>query len=310
MDKEKLISIIVPCHNEQLNIEQLYSEILNFFPTKLYQLELIYIDDGSSDETLDKIKILSENSNFVKYISFSRNFGHQNALSAGLDLANGVCVISMDADLQHPPELIPKMISKWEEGFQIINSVRIDKNIGFLKKITSRLFYKVLNFISDTKIEPGTADFRLLDKKVVETLKNMPEKHLFLRGLISWIGFKQEKIEYIANKRMQGKSSYSLKRMVHFAAIGITSFSTKPLKISIYIGVIMAFCAIIYSIYAIYASFFTEKTITGWTSLILAILFIGAIQLIMLGIIGEYLGKLFIENKNRPKYIINESNLK
>ncbi|MFC2096171.1 glycosyltransferase family 2 protein [Bacteroidota bacterium] len=311
MKKEnlQLISIIIPCHNEQDNIELLYNSILKTFPNK-YHPEFLFIDDGSTDKTLNEIKKLAEKFDFIKYISFSKNFGHQNALSAGFDFAEGDCIVSIDADMQHPPELIPQMIEKWEEGFQIVNSIRIDKNIGFFKNVTSRLFYKIINFLSDTKIEPGAADFRLLDKKVVEVIKNLTENHLFIRGLTSWIGFKQERIEYIARERKHGKSSYSLKRMVHFAAVGITSFSTKPLKLSIYLGVIMAFCAFLYSIYAIYASIFTDKTITGWTSLILAVLFIGAIQLIILGIIGQYLGKLFIENKRRPKYIIDESKIK
>ncbi len=312
MKKEnlQLISIIIPCHNEQNNIEPLFHSVLKTFPEKKYQQEFLFIDDGSTDKTLDEIKKLSERYDFINYISFSKNFGHQNALSAGLDYAKGDCAISIDADLQHPPDLIPQMLEKWREGFQIVNTLRDDKNIGFFKKATSRLFYKIINFLSDTKIKPGAADFRLLDKKVIEVIKKLPENNLFLRGLTSWIGFKQEDIKYIAQERKYGKSSYSLKRMVHFAAIGITSFSTKPLKLSIYLGMIMASCALLYSIYAIYTRIFTEKTITGWTSLILAVLFIGAIQLIILGIIGEYLGKLFIENKHRPKYIIDESKLK
>lgn len=304
-----LISIVIPCHNEQNNIKLIFNSIQKNFPEKKYYKEILFIDDGSNDNTLNEIKKLSKNYEFVKYVSFSKNFGHQNALSAGFYFAKGNCVLSIDADLQHPPELIPQMLEKWEQGFQIVNTIRIDKNIGFLKRTTSKLFYKIINFLSDTKIESGAADFRLLDKKVVEVIKTLPENHLFLRGLTSWIGFKQGNINYIAQKRKYGKSSYSLKHMIHFAATGITSFSTKPLKLSIYLGMIIAFCAFIYSIYAIYSSLFTEKTITGWTSLILAVLFIGAIQLIILGIIGEYLGKLFIENKHRPKYIIDESKL-
>ncbi len=307
MKKEFKLSIIIPCFNEESNIYPLYNEIFKYI--KDLNTEIIFIDDGSSDKTLDNIKELANQHKKVKFISFSRNFGHQNALKAGYDSADGDCVISMDADMQHPPELITEMIRLWQKGYKIVSTKRMhDKSLGLIKRLTSKLFYKILNLFSEIKIESGAADFRLLDKQVVKELQQINEKFLFFRGLIPWLGFSQIQLEYIAAERFSGKTKYSFSKMLHFASDGITSFSVKPLKISIYLGFIIAFIAFLYILYAIYIAVFTNNAIAGWTSTIISVLFIGGIQLIMIGILGNYLGKLFMENKKRPNYIIKEKN--
>ncbi len=301
------VSVIIPSFNEANNIKPLFDAILK--NTNGYNVEIIFIDDGSSDKTLENIKNLRSQYIDIRYISFTRNFGHQNALKAGYDFARGDCVISMDADMQHPPELITEMIHLWQQGYKIVSTKRKPtKSLSFFKRFTSRLYYKILNFFSEIKIENGSSDFRLLDKKVVQELKKFNENYLFFRGLIPWLGFSQIQLEYIESQRFSGKTKYSFSKMLHFASDGITSFSVKPLKISIYLGFIIAFIAFLYILYAIYISVFTNNAITGWTSTIISVLFIGGIQLIMIGILGNYLGKLFMENKKRPNYIIKEKN--
>lgn len=228
-------------------------------------------------------------------------------MKAGLDRADGDCVISMDADMQHPPSLIPEMIAKWMEGYEIVYTRRrIDPQLSFFKRKTSSLFYKLTNFLSDIKIEEGAADFRLLDRQVVDTIRKFNEPHLFLRGLVSWMGYRQYGISYSPNERFSGKTKYSLKKMVIFALNGITSFSVRPLKISVVIGFFISLLAMLYGLYAIYVALFTNKVVSGWTSLLVTISFIGGLQLMMMGIIGIYLGQVFMQTKNRPNYIIKE----
>jgi polyisoprenyl-phosphate glycosyltransferase len=301
------LSIVIPCYNEEGNIERMYQELNKELQS--YSYEIIFVNDGSRDKTLEILKSLAAKDSHIKYISFSRNFGHQNALKAGLDHSSGDCVISMDADLQHPPVLIKTLLEKWNEGFDIVNTIRIkEEGLSLFKRFSSKLFYKVINFLSNTEIQEGAADFRLMDKKVVDAFKSLNENYLFIRGLVSWVGFTQTAIEYKPSDRFSGTTKYSLKKMVHFASSGITSFSTKPLKISIYIGFIIAMAAFIYGLYVIYCALYTTKVVPGWASVTTSILFIGGLQLIMIGILGEYLGKLFMENKRRPNYIIKEKN--
>jgi glycosyltransferase involved in cell wall biosynthesis len=304
-----MISIVIPAYNEAGNIreiaKQTSEQLENTGPC-----EIIFVDDGSTDSTLDEIKEVAKNNASVKYISFSRNFGHQRAVKAGLDYAEGDCVISMDADLQHPPELISELIKKWKEGYDIVYTVRKDiQEVGFLKKATSWIFYKLINRISDVDIPLGAADFRLMDKKVVHELRQFKENFLFLRGLVSWLGFKQTGIEYEPGNRHSGTTKYTVKKMVSFAMQGITSFSIIPLRISMICGFFISFCAFIYMIYALFTKLYYKTAILGWTSILISVLFLGGIQLIFLGLFGEYLGKMFIETKNRPSYVIKEKNL-
>lgn len=306
----KRICVIIPCYNEKDNLQQLNQRLQEIFKTKFdgnYSFRILFVNDGSKDGTLDEIKELSKRNQNIDFISFSRNFGHQQAIKAGIDFTRSDAVITMDADLQHPPELIPEFIKMWESGFDVVNSKNCySQNQSLLKRITSKSFYTLLNLLSDIKIESGTADFRLIDKKVLEELRKLNEQNLFIRGVIPWLGFKQYTFEYFPDERKFGKTKYTVRKMFSLALAGITSFSIKPLRISIFFGLVFSVLAIIYMLYALYIGLFTDKAIAGWTSVIVSVLFIGGLQLLMLGIIGEYLGKLFLENKKRPNYIVDQ----
>lgn len=304
-----VISIVIPCHNEEGNVSLIHEKIKKILAA--YNLEYIFIDDHSTDSTLDEIEYIAAQDSRVKYASFSRNFGHQNALRAGLEYATGDCVISMDADLQHPPKLLKDLIEKWEEGYEVVYTIRNDnENVSLLKKKSSRLFYKIINYLSEIEIRRGSADFRLLDRKIVNILVNdIHEYHLFYRGLISWVGYRQTGIEYIPDKRFSGASKYSLLKMISFAMDGITSFSIRPLKLAILLGVFITFLSAIYGIFVIWMAIFTNETVRGWSSVLTSILFIGGVNMILLGIIGSYVGKLYIQSKRRPYYLVEKTNL-
>jgi dolichol-phosphate mannosyltransferase len=305
-NNDPFVSIVIPCFNEAGNIQALYDELCPVI-AEYSRYEFIFVDDGSEDGTVEAIEgIRAKNAN-VKLIALSRNFGHQAALKAGLDHAEGDCVISMDADLQHPPELIPDLIKKWKEGFEVVYTQReADPNLSLAKRATSRLFYRLAQKLSSVEIHPGSADFRLLDRAVVDVLKDMDESYLFLRGLVSWVGFKQTSVVYKANERFAGKTNYTYRKMFSLALSGITSFSIRPLQLSIFLGLIIATLAGIYGIYVIYIFAFTDEAVTGWASTTASILFIGGVQLVMLGILGEYVGKGFMEGKRRPNYVIRK----
>jgi len=309
MIRNSKISIVIPCYNEEGNIVVLFEKLKSILSEELF--EIVFVDDNSKDNTLSIIQKIALSDNRVKYLSFSRNFGHQNALRAGLEYAEGDCVISMDADLQHPPELLPELILKWRDGFEIVITLRKDTvNIPFYKKITAHYFYRIINYLSDINIQQGSADFRLLDRKVVDVLVyEISEYHLFYRGLVSWLGFNQCSVEYIPNKRFSGTSKYTFRKMLSFAVDGITSFSIKPLKVATFIGFIFSILSALYGFYALYMALFTSQTIKGWSSVLMSVVFIGGINLIVLGIIGEYIGKIYFEIKGRPKYIVSKSNI-
>jgi dolichol-phosphate mannosyltransferase len=260
---------------------------------------------------LDVLKQLHQEDNRFRYLSFSRNFGHQNAIKCGIDHATGECIITMDADLQHPPSLIPDMISKWKEGYDIVYTQRVEeKEISFFKRFSSALFYSIMNKLSEVKLDPGTADFRLVDQRVAEIIRNTNESNLFIRGFVSWMGFRQYRLTYHASPRHSGKTKYSFRKMFSFALNGITSFSIKPLRFSIVMGMLISFFAFIYAMYAVVLyMFFPERAVAGWASVLVSVLFMGGIQLLFLGVLGEYLGKLFMQSKNRPTYIVKEKSL-
>lgn len=302
------VSVVIPCFNEHDNLPVLYQElveVLQNYPSH----EMLFVDDGSTDDSQEIIKGLAKGDENVRYILLSRNFGHQYALKAGLDHAGGDCVISLDADLQHPPQLITVLIEKWQQGFDVVNTIRgKQQSLPVGKRISSGMYYRLINLLSTVEIKPGAADFRLLDRKVVDVLKQFNENYLFLRGLIPWLGFRQTEIDFEPANRHAGKTKYSFVRMLRFALDGITSFSSRPLYLSIALGGIIAGLAFLYGAYALYLHLLTDATLPGWTSTTASVLFIGGIQLIMIGIIGIYLGKLFIENKKRPNYIISSKN--
>lgn len=308
----KLVSIVIPAYNEENNIFPMVETLENVFISQLqkYSYEIIFVNDGSKDGTQSVLEFIASQNSNVKYLEFSRNFGHQSAVKAGLDYAKGDIVISMDGDLQHPPAVIPKLIQKWENGFEIVYTIRTyPKEISYFKKKTSEMFYSVLNKISDIDLtKGGGSDFRLMDRKALEAIKGFDEDDLFLRGLSNWVGFKQTGVEFLANERNSGESSYNLSKMIKFAFSGITAFSVRPLYVSAYIGVVLSILSVVlYSLYVIYA-FVVATEISGWASLIMTIVFFGGLQLVMLGIIGLYLGKVFKQVKNRPNYIIRSKN--
>jgi dolichol-phosphate mannosyltransferase len=302
-----ICSIVIPVMNEEGNVEFISKKVIDALRNN-DSYEILFIDDGSSDNTLSTLKQLHRSNPLIKYVSFSRNFGHQSALRAAIDNAKGDCVISLDGDLQHPPELIPDMIEKWKTGgYDIVYTIRKeDKKLSFFKRTSSRFFYYVLNQLSDVKIEPGSADFRLLDRKVVDSIRQFQESPLFFRGIVPWVGFRQCAIEYTPKERFSGSSKYSLRKMFNFALNGILSFSVKPLLLPIYLGVIVSFLEFCCGIYEIIQKLFFSHTVPDWALIIIVVSFISGIQLIGLGIIGVYIGKLFIDGKRRPPYIIRE----
>lgn len=296
------ISIVVPTYNEQDNIAVLFSEIKKYLKDSLF--EVIFIDDGSQDESLERIVTLARKQKEVKYLSFSRNFGHQAALRAGLRAAQGDAVVSMDADLQHPPIVLPELLSKWKEGYDVVYTVRQDTaKTGFLKRQSSVLFYKTLNFLSDLKIEEGAADFRLLDRKVVDVINAQNEADIFLRGYINWIGFKQIGIPYVPAERFSGTSKYTFKKMFSLAGKGVTQFSIKPLRLSFGLAFITFALCVAYLIYASIVALM-GRAVSGWLSLISLFVFMEGIQFLLIGLVGEYLGRTFMQTKGRPEYII------
>lgn len=306
MNNNVILSIVIPCFNEENNISKLYSELTIVLKGLNINYEIVFSDDGSKDKTFSVIKELSKNDNNIRGISLSRNFGHQIALFAGIKAAKGNIVITMDGDLQHPPSFIPELLKKQSEGYDIVNTRRIDpEDIGVLKKTTSKTFYSLINFLSDVRIEPAAADFRLMTRKAVDAFTEIPERDRFTRGLISWMGFNQTIIDYQASKRFAGKSKYTFKKMIHFASDGITSFSSKPLRFSFYVGILTFFVGLLYAGYSIF-NHFAGNTVPGWTSLMVTVLLIGGIQLLSIGIIGEYIARIFNEAKSRPLYFIKD----
>jgi dolichol-phosphate mannosyltransferase len=307
--KNFIVSVIIPAYNEEGCLHLLLNRLEGIIK-KYPGYEIIFVDDGSNDNTLEELKKIHLDNNSCHYLSFSRNFGHQNALRAGIKHAKGDCIIMMDCDLQHPPELIPEMLAKWNEGYDIVYTTRKDcEKVSAMKRMTSRLYYRILSLISDIKIEKGEADFRLLDRCAAAEINNLPENSLFIRGMVRWLGFNQTGIEYVPSERISGKTKYSGKKMFSLAISGITGFSIKPLRISTLVGVSIAIFSIFYGLYSLYIKLFTDRSVEGWTSVFFMVTFIGGIQLMMIGILGEYIGKIFIESKKRPHYIIKENSI-
>ena len=303
------LEIILPAHNEHGNVFPIYDEIKEALSITKYDYTILFVDDGSTDETLCQIKDLAKQDNKVKYIELSRNFGHQNAIKAGLDASDADVIIMMDCDLQHPPHLINELIKQYELGYDIVRTHRVEnETAGYFKRKTSNLFYKILNQLSDITLEQGSADFRLISGKAIEQLKSFNEFDLFYRGLIKWMGFKQISLEYHPEERLSGQTKYTYKKMISFGLNGFTSFSTKPLYFAAYLGLVFSISSILYVPYIIHA-FYTGTEVQGWASVIATVVFFGGINLMILGIIGIYISKLFAQSKNRPHYIVKESNL-
>jgi dolichol-phosphate mannosyltransferase len=304
----KKVSFVIPVFNEAANIGVLHQELNSALRDVPYVLEFIFIDDGSRDNSLDILKQLSGRDSRVFYIELSRNFGHQHALKAGLDVCSGDCVITMDSDLQHPPQLVKELLKKWEEGFDVVYTRRRDdKNLPWIKRKTSVFFYDQLNTISDIELEPGTADFRLMNRNVLDAFSHLNESDLFIRGLVKWAGFRQTAVDYEPNARFAGHSKYNLKRMISFGLKGITSFSVRPLQMIASLGMLLFFISMVLAPYAI-ISYFMGKAVSGWTSLMISVIFFGSLQLLMTGVVGLYISKLVIQSKHRPLYFIRDTN--
>ncbi|TWI79084.1 dolichol-phosphate mannosyltransferase [Lacibacter cauensis] len=297
------VSILIPVMNEAENIVPLYHEIKKYSPE---DFELIFINDGSTDDTFSAIKQLYLTDSRVKCISFSRNFGHQNALMAGIDYATGSHIVTMDGDLQHPPSFIPQILEQLQNGYDVVlTKRRKTANQGFLKKLLTKLFYKLINFLSDVPIEENVSDFRGFSRKVMHTIRKFEERDLFLRGVFSWVGYRRTIIPFDAPSRLHGKSKYNFTAMIRLGLKGTTSFSFKPLRISLLIGSIVSLISFLLLAITV-INYFQGKTVPGWASLMTVVTFMGGIQLLVFGLMGEYIASLFRESKKRPLYIIDE----
>lgn len=305
------LSVIIPIYNEEGNIKLLHerlTSVVQQMPIDDY--EFIFVNDGSKDASMALLLELSQLDSHIKYIDFSRNFGHQIAVSAGLDVTRGDSVVIIDADLQDPPELIIEMYEKRKEGFEVVYAKRRKRQgESFFKKITAKMFYRTLARITSLDIPLDTGDFRLMDKKIVEIMRKMPEQNKFLRGQISWIGFNQTYVEYDRASRHAGNSGYPLSKMLRFALDGITAFSDYPLRLATVSGFVVSGIAFLMMIYALVSRLIWEDYQPGWASIILAVLFIGGIQLLSIGVIGEYVNRIAANVRNRPLYVVRDSNV-
>lgn len=303
-----LLSLIVPCYNEELVLQATYERLIKVCQgMPEFDYEILFVDDGSQDHTQDVLTMIQLGDPYVRVLRLSRNFGHQIAVTAGLEEASGDAVVIIDADLQDPPEIIPEMIHRWREGNHVVYGTRSEREgEGKFKLWTAKLFYRIINRLSDTKIPVDAGDFRLLDRRVVDVLKAMPERARFLRGMVSWAGFRQTSVSYQRAPRHAGESKYPLAKMIHFALDGIISFSLVPLKLAIWTGFLSIWIAVAGIIVAVVDRFLEKNLTRGWASLFVAVLFMGGIQLVSLGIIGEYLGRIYTEVKRRPLYLVEE----
>jgi polyisoprenyl-phosphate glycosyltransferase len=308
-DKNIQLSVVVPLFNEEDNVNALFDRIHKVLGEMDLTTELIFVNDGSKDKTLAKVFIIAQQHKWVKYIDFSRNFGHQLAIFAGIERANGQYIVVMDGDGQDPPECIPELYEKALSGYEVVYAKRRKrKGENFMKKFTAKVFYRILARITQIEIPVDTGDFRIIHRKIRDILVTMPEQHKYIRGQISWIGFNQTFIEYDRDERMHGETKFTYKKMMRFALDGISSFSTWPLKVATITGFVVSGASFLLILYSLYQKFFgyTER---GWTSMQISILFLGGIQLIGIGILGEYLGRVSDNVKNRPHYIIRNTNL-
>lgn len=300
----------MPCFNEEDNI-QILADTLTRLPLSKFDVEIIFVDDGSSDRTWEVVKGVSQADARIRGVRLARNFGHQPALLAGLSVARGDAIISLDGDMQHPPELIVRMLDLWSQGAEVVTTTRKqDERLPLLKRVTSPLYYRLFSSLTGLDIQPGQADFRLLDRKVLDTVLSCGEKFFFIRGMISWVGYRRVDIEYAPNERHAGESKYNLRRMLRFAADGIFSFSVLPIRFSLITGGIVLLFCFLFAVYAVTVHFGlfpgASEAIPGWASLVVIICSMFGILFVQLGIIGEYIGRIYSEVKGRPRFIIGE----
>jgi dolichol-phosphate mannosyltransferase len=306
--RESFLSIVIPCYKEEQVLIETHKRLSQAL-AKLqdYDYELVYVDDGSPDQTLPILRRIQQGDPRVRVVSFSRNFGHQVAVTAGLEHSKGDAVVVIDADLQDPPEVIPEMLALWRNGADVVYGVRAEREgESRFKRFTAKMFYRIINRLSDTPIPIDTGDFRLMDRRAVEALLSMPERDRFIRGMVAWVGFRQEAVKYRRASRFAGTTKYPLRKMIRFATDGILSFSLVPLKIATWMGLVVATLSLLGIIYALVVRLMTKMWVAGWAFLIIAILFLGGIQLVFLGVMGEYLGRVYGEVKRRPLYFVKE----
>jgi glycosyltransferase involved in cell wall biosynthesis len=303
------ISVVIPAHNEAENLPVLLRDLCaELVPFR--RSEIVCVDDGSTDNTFAVLFEAASQNAQIKYVRLSRNFGHQAALRAGLSYSNGDCVISMDADMQHPVRLVPQMVEKWREGYDVVLTLRSETDdLPAFKQFASRLFYYAINALSDVRIDPGSADFRLLDRKVVDVIKKLSEADFFLRGIIPWVGFKSCKIDYVPDRRRFGNTKYSLRKMTSFAISGVISNSVQPLRLAAILAAIISSLAGLYTLYALHIYLFYGRLVPGWASVVVATSFIGGLQLLVLGVIGEYVGRILKESRKRPGFVVSATNV-
>jgi glycosyltransferase involved in cell wall biosynthesis len=305
MKENYFISIVAPAYNEEQNIYPFYERIKKVLDSITENWEIVCVNDGSKDRTLETLVELHNKDKRVKVIDLSRNFGKEIALTAGLDNCKGDLIIPIDIDLQDPPELIPDMIQLWEQGYNVVYATRIKREgETFLKKTTAYIFYKIMNKITNINIPRNTGDFRLIDRKVLESLKELRETHRFMKGLFSWVGFNQVSLPYVREKRFAGNTKFNYWKLWNFALEGITSFSTAPLKFATYFGFLVSLLSVIFAIYIVSKTLVYGSDVPGYPSIMVTILFLGGIQLITIGIIGEYIGRIYNEVKKRPLYFL------
>ncbi|HLC17396.1 MAG TPA: glycosyltransferase family 2 protein [Thermodesulfobacteriota bacterium] len=305
-DKKELVSLVVPVCNEQEVVPETYRRVTAVMEAEKVPYEIVFVDDFSTDSTFEILSGLAEKDPRVKVLSFSRNFGKSAALVAGLDHASGEAVITMDGDLEHPPELIPELLRQWRGGYEVVNTIReYDRTVSLFKRTSSAFFYKLMSKLARVKLPTGSTDFKLYDRKVVDTLTSLEEKNRFLRGLSIWVGFRQTSLNFKSPKRAAGMSKYTPRALFRLALDGITAFSIFPLKVAIYLGFLVSFLSFVYLSYVIFVRLFTERAVPGWASTTASLLLLGGVQLIAIGILGEYIGRIYEEIKRRPNYIIS-----
>jgi len=304
---ESLVSIVVPCHDEAASVAVFHAAVTEAMASAGCAHEIVFVDDGSNDRTLELLLALAREDARVKVVELSRNFGKEAALTAGLDHASGDAVIPMDADLQDPPGLLPVLIAEWRKGAEVVLAIRVDRQAdSWLKRSTAAAFYSIFNRFAPTRIPRNAGDFRLMDRRVVDAVCQMQERNRFMKGLFAWVGFRTVQVTYRREARLAGQSKFSGWKLWNFALEGITSFSTAPLRIWTYIGMLGAFAATSYGLFLIGDTLLYGRDVPGYASLMVVILFLGSLQLTALGVIGEYIGRSYIESKGRPRYIIRK----
>lgn len=302
----QVCSVVIPVFNEEESLESLYHRLSRVLKTLFEDYEIIFVDDGSTDNSLRLIKEFRKTDERIRIIIFSRNFGHQIAITAGIDYTSGGVVIVMDADLQDPPEVIPQLVEKWKEGYDTVYAIRESRKDPILKRAIAFVFYRLLQRMSDIDIPVDAGDFRLMNREVVDILKAMPERNRFVRGLASWVGFRQSSIRYARDRRHTGKSKYTLWKLAKLAFDGVTSFSRFPLRLATYLGLVVSLVSFVYTAKIIIDTLLFGRIVPGWTSLMAAVLFLGGVQLVVIGIVGGYIGRMYVEVQQRPLYLLKE----